>query len=177
MDIGSLFLILALALAVGLFIAQPFFKQSTNEETSSKKAFEMREHIRSSLLAEQDRVLSALQELDFDQALGKIPAEDYPVQRSSLLTHGAEVMRELDKLEERSDMQSAEDRLEAAIAARRADAQAGASTVNIGAGDSIEDQIAARRRAREEKSVGFCPKCGRPLQKSDKFCPKCGTAL
>jgi len=80
-------------------------------------------------------------------------------------------------LEERSGMQSAEDRLEAAIAARRADAQAGASTANIGAGDSIEDQIAARRRAREEKSVGFCPKCGRPLQKSDKFCPKCGTAL
>ncbi len=177
MDIGSLLLILALALAVGLFIAQPFLNRTGKESSTTKLAFESREHVRSTLLAEQEHVLDALQELDFDEALGKIPAEDYPVQRTSLMTHGAGVMRELDELDARSETQSAEDRLEAAIAARRADAHAGAHPVNIGAGDAIEDQIAMRRRAREEKSAGFCPKCGRPLQKSDKFCPKCGTAL
>jgi len=172
MDLVSALIILILALLAAVVISQPFSGQAHPAASADELATR-----RSALLAEKERLLRTLQELDFDQALGKIPAEDYPVQRSSLLTHGAEVMRELDKLEERSGMQSAEDRLEAAIAARRADAQAGASTANIGAGDSIEDQIAARRRAREEKSVGFCPKCGRPLQKSDKFCPKCGTAL
>ncbi len=177
MELGSLFLILALALGVGLFIAQPFLKSEEQKTSPVKEAFETREHLRSALLAEEEQVLDALQELDFDNALGKIPVEDFQGQRNQLLVQGAEVMRKLDQLEARSDTQSAEDRLEAAIAARRADARENASAAGVGARDAIEDQIAARRRAREEKSVGFCPQCGHPLQKSDKFCPKCGKAL
>ncbi len=177
MDIGSLFLILALALAVGLFIARPFLNSSVNEASDRNIAFEAREHVRSALLAEREQVLDALQELDFDQALGKIPAEDFPFQRSRLLAQGAAVLRNLDEMEPPEAEASAEDRLEAAVAARRAETRAAVASANIGAGDAIEDQIALRRRAREEKSAGFCPKCGRPLQKSDRFCPKCGTAL
>jgi rubrerythrin len=177
MDIGSLFLILALALAVGLFIARPFLNSSVNEASDRNIAFEAREHVRSALLAEREQVLDALQELDFDQALGKIPAEDFPFQRSRLLAQGAAVLRKLDEMEPPEAEASAEDRLEAAVAARRAETRAAVASANIGAGDAIEDQIALRRRAREEKSAGFCPKCGRPLQKSDRFCPKCGTAL
>ncbi len=175
MELGSLFLILALALAVVLFIAQPFFRSEERQASAVKEAFETREHLRSALLAEEEQVLDALQELDFDDALGKIPSEDFQGQRNQLLMQGAEVMRQLDTLETRKVVQSAEDRLEAAIAARRADVHA--SAAGNGARDALEDQIAARRRAREEKSIGFCPKCGHPLQKSDKFCPKCGTAL
>jgi predicted amidophosphoribosyltransferase len=37
--------------------------------------------------------------------------------------------------------------------------------------------LAARRRARQDKSAGFCPQCGSPVQKSDLFCPRCGKAL
>ena len=177
MDIGSLFLILALALAVGLFIARPFLNTAMNEGSEQNIAFEAREHVRSALLAEREQVLDALKELDFDQALGKIPAEDFPFQRSRLLAQGAAVLRKLDEMEPSEAGQSAEDRLEAAVAARRAETRAAVASANIGAGDAIEDQIALRRRAREEKSAGFCPKCGRPLQKSDRFCPKCGTAL
>lgn len=164
MDLGSLFLILALALAVTLFVSQPFLKQPSNAITGSAAAFNSNEHSRSALQAERDRVLDALQELDFDQALGKIPAEDYPIQRGSLIARGVEVLRELDGVDPR-----AANPLEDAIADRW--------DANIGAVDPLEDQIAARRRAREEKSVGFCPKCGHPLQKSDRFCPKCGTPL
>ncbi len=40
--------------------------------------------------------------------------------------------------------------------------------------DELEMMLSNRKRARQEKSAGFCPKCGGPLQKSDKFCPKCG---
>src|SRR5690349_50087 len=98
--IGSLFLILALALVVGLFIAQPFFKNvsgsNADKESTVRSAEEEREHQRSSLLAERDRVLNALQELDFDYALGKVPAEEYPLQRSALLKTGADVLRHLD---------------------------------------------------------------------------------
>lgn len=38
----------------------------------------------------------------------------------------------------------------------------------------LEARIAARRQARQEKAGGFCPHCGKPVQKSDKFCPRCG---
>lgn len=172
MDIGSILLILALALAVVLFVSQPFLKQPVKEGVAPKSALATNERTRSALLAERDRVLDALQELDFDQALGKIPGEDFSLQRGSLTARGAEVLRELDRLGAHAEPRPAGDRLEADISARR-----GAGEAGMGVGDSIEDQIAARRRAREEKSVGFCPKCGRPLQKSDRFCPKCGTAL
>jgi hypothetical protein len=79
MDIGSLFLILALALAVGLFIAQPFLNSAFKEGSGRKVAFEARDHVRSALLAEREQVLDALQELDFDQALGKNPRRGLPL--------------------------------------------------------------------------------------------------
>ncbi len=43
--------------------------------------------------------------------------------------------------------------------------------------DDLEGMIMERRRARQEITRGFCPKCGRAIQKSDRFCPRCGTAL
>jgi hypothetical protein len=86
--------------------------------------------------------------------------------------------------------QSAEDRIEAAVAMRRADAShtqtlpetaAAAAAGTNGAArrgaDPMEDLIASRKRAREESAAGFCPKCGKPFQKSDKFCSKCGKVL
>src|SRR6266508_4180069 len=97
--IGSLFLILALAVLVALFVGRPlllFAAQKTPNET--QKAKQEREHVMSSLLAERDRILNSLQELDFDYALGKIPQEEYPQQRAVLLKNGAGVLRRLDEL-------------------------------------------------------------------------------
>lgn len=204
--IGSLFLILALALVVGLFIAQPFFKNvsgsNADKESTVRSAEEEREHQRSSLLAERDRVLNALQELDFDYALGKVPAEEYPLQRSALLKTGADVLRRLDEIVASGgaaipslgvDMQgSAEDQIEAAVARRRADGMrtsqkipAGINVQAVASGtnghskrvDELEDIIASRKRERKESSAGFCPGCGKPVSKSDKFCSRCGATL
>ncbi len=76
MDLGSLFLVLALAILVGLFIARPMFRGSA-DKPSPVDGLEMK---RSKLLADRDRLLTALQDLDFDNGLGKVPAENYPVQ-------------------------------------------------------------------------------------------------
>jgi hypothetical protein len=79
MDLGSVFLILALTILVGLFVSRPFFERQKaipNGKTSSL------DHDRSALLAERDRVLNALKELDFDHTLGKIPEDEYPEQRT-----------------------------------------------------------------------------------------------
>ena len=81
MDIGSIFLILALLILVALFVSRPFISRS--QETVSL-TLDPQDHERSSLLAERDRLLNALQELDFDATLGKIPEEDYPAQREAV---------------------------------------------------------------------------------------------
>ncbi|RPJ39959.1 MAG: zinc ribbon domain-containing protein, partial [Chloroflexi bacterium] len=43
--------------------------------------------------------------------------------------------------------------------------------------DELEEMIATRKRERKESAAGFCPRCGKPVQKSDKFCSKCGATL
>lgn len=188
MDLGSVFLILALLLMVGLYVSRPLLERKLALPATESSA---KEHVRSALMAERDRVLNALQELDFDYALGKIPEEDYPLQRAGLLKQGANILRQLDEIQHVTPEVDADQRLEAAIAARRlagapvsekekpagdiaaAPAEATAKALD----DDLEILLANRRRARQDKAVGFCPKCGKPLQKSDRFCPKCGAKL
>ncbi|MFZ6030474.1 MAG: zinc-ribbon domain-containing protein [Chloroflexota bacterium] len=176
MDLGSLLLIIALALLVIWFVARPFFE--TQQVWTGTAGTD--EHERSSLLAERERILAALQELDFDHTLGKVPEEDYPAQRAALLQRGADVLRRMDALAIGVPADAAqyaapfapaaqEDPLEAAITARRAIEQV--------SGDPIEGMIAARRSEHQGQTAGFCPRCGKPVQKADRFCPKCGAGL
>ena len=174
MDIGSLFLILALLVLVGFFVSRPFFESKATAVTKE-------EHDLSALLAEKERTLTALQELESDFALGKIPEEEYPAQRKLLLQHGAEVLERLDALQGQNFSKEAEKHLETAVAARRMTGKETAAGGGNGNGvhpdDPMEALIASRRRNRQGKAAGFCHKCGRPLQQSDRFCPKCGTAI
>ncbi|MCC6147735.1 MAG: zinc ribbon domain-containing protein [Anaerolineaceae bacterium] len=182
MDIGSILLILALAILVSLFISRPLFAgRSEDTPLEVRQAAAAMEHERSALLAEQERVLNALQELDFDNTLGKIPTEDYSTQRTAHLQNGVAILQRLDALNPSSDggqqvsTADAVQQLEDAVAVRRADSD---SVQAAAPGeDLVEDLIAARRRARQEQFAGFCPKCGRPVQKSDKFCARCGTPV
>ena len=178
MDLGSLFLVVALAILVGIYVAQPFMKHSKAERLVPKASrAASSDHERSVLLAERDRILTALHELDFDHALGKIPEEDYPLQRVEMLKAGANILKQLDGIEpgQNSKELSAEDRVEAAVTARRADAR---RITNAGRGlDELDQAINGRRRQKQEKSAGFCPKCGSPVQKSDVHCSRCGATL
>lgn len=184
MDLGSIFLILALAGLVGLYVARPFFEHRG-------KVVSREEHDISHLLAERERLITALQELDFDYSLNKIPEEDYPAQRALLMKKGADVLRELDKFQHTSDEITAEDRIELAIAARRADTGRQAAPTQVREGVSaragngrpavaitvegeLDAQIAERRRLKQDKAAGYCPQCGEPVQQSDKFCSNCG---
>lgn len=169
MQIGSLFLVLAVILIVGLYIAQPILHRGGRRITAET-------HEVSALLAERDRVINALQELDFDYNLKKIPPEDYPVQRAELLQKGALVLKKLDSLLPSSNgKESATDRVESAVAARRADTSS--TRTSIRDDDEMEALIASRRSARKEKSGGFCPRCGKPVLVADRFCPHCGKSI
>lgn len=168
MELGSVFLILAVLVIVGVYLYAPFTRRARRLAAGDT-------HEISALQAERDRVINALQELDFDFKLGKIPAEDYPEQRADLLKKGAEILRRLDEIAPASHSGAdAETRIEKAAAAKRADSSAEEAELDD---DDIESMIAARRKQRKSKSAGFCPRCGKPVLVTDKFCPSCGKAL
>jgi hypothetical protein len=172
MDLGAILLLIALLIAVGLFLAAPFLGEPARR--GSPETLEV-----SSLMAERERLISALQELDFDFKLGKIPEEDYPDQRSQLLARGAGILRKLDSLQPSlvtaADRDSgAEARVERAAAAGGADSSAALGELTD---DKLESMLAVRRAARRTKSAGFCPRCGKPVLVTDQFCPNCGKGL
>jgi hypothetical protein len=168
MEITAILVSLALLILVAVYLYAPFVQKRARRVTEE-------EHELSALLAERDRVINSLQELDFDYKLGKIPEEDYPAQRSLLLQNGADILRKIDTLApEPESAQDVDARIEKAIAARRADAAVAKAEVSD---DDIESMVSARRKSRKEKSSGFCPKCGKPVMVSDRFCPSCGKSL
>jgi hypothetical protein len=190
MELTAIFFSLAVLILVGIYLYAPFMERRARRVTEE-------EHELSALMAERDRVINALQELDFDFKLGKIPEDDYPVQRSNLLQKGADILRKIDvhatllpsasstgtaaalrgvREVDGGEEQNTEARLERAIAARRADAPLARVEVSD---DDLESMIASRRKSRPpaNRSAGFCPKCGKPVMITDRFCPSCGKSL
>src|SRR5687768_1958046 len=91
MELTAIFFSLTILILVAIYLYAPFMERRARRVTEE-------EHELSALMAERDRVINALQELDFDFNLGKIPEDDYPVQRSSHLQTGADILRKIDTL-------------------------------------------------------------------------------
>lgn len=148
MDIGSLLIGLALTIAVAAYIIRPIVQGGGERVTEV-------DHRLSELQAERDRVLSRIQELDMDFAMGKILEQNYRSQRDELVRYGAGILRELDSL-------------------------AGLETAPAEAGsldDEIESAVARLRGGGSGASAAFCPSCGEAVQEGDRFCTHCGTSL
>ena len=161
MDIGSILLLLALVVLVTAYIASPL-RTGTRRQTPSAENIELSE-----LLAERERVLDALAELDFDNEMGKIPDELYPVQREALVKRGAAVLKLLDE-------RASDGKVETLVA--EIDASAASD-------DPVEALIVARKIAKSSNvaknntNTKFCPNCGTKLQIGDKFCANCGESV
>ena len=173
MDYGSILLLLALVVIVGAYIASPL-REKRSRGVDSEIDIEL-----SQLLAERERILEALAELDFDNEMGKVPDDLYPSQREALMKRGAAVLRLLDEHTagtpslDKSETQHAE-RLERA------------ASIRTEWDDPLEAMIAARRAKKtptpapatgKSGTSKFCPECGRALQPGDRFCPGCGTKI
>jgi hypothetical protein len=177
MDIGSIFLILALLIPVVIYVSRPLLESSSTDVSRSEQEI-------SALLASRDQVIAAIQDLDDDYNLGKIPEETHSKKRSDLLENGVDILRQIDAYQVAPGRSTSEDLLEEAIVARRLSletatvpAKKNGNAVPPVPDDDLEQRIASRRRMMNEKAGGFCPKCGRPVHASDRFCPKCGAAL
>ena len=161
MDLGAVILLILVFVFILLFVTRPFF---VRQRVHSVEKMERSRKL-SSLLAEREHLLAAILELDSDQALDKIPAEDYSSQRGELLQKGAEVLRRIDEL--------------TLHPGNRKDGPPGMPSPSPVAlsDDELEELLARRRTIRKDKNGGFCPECGKPVLFSDAFCPGCGHAL
>jgi len=159
MEIGAIFLLLVVLVAVLLYVAKPFTKQWKIRVENSPEI--------STLLAERERSLNALQELDFDNGIGKVPTEEYTTQRASLIQRGSEILRRLDELQGARV-------LPVEKGARREITEPSGKELSD---EELETLIAKRRGMRQQKTAGFCPNCGKPILQSDLFCPSCGQKI
>ncbi len=159
MEAGAILLLAAVVLGVLFFILRPFFGLGYHGEQEAD--FSVAEHQRSALLAERDRLITALAELDFDNRLKKIPTEDYALTRSDLLHETARVLRKLDEMEGLPYPEM------------------GSSPADEPLGEiEIERLLAERRKAQAASSSRLkCLACGAEVTGADKFCGSCGARL
>lgn len=158
MDIGSIFILLAILLLVAIFLSQPFLEEEARTQEVESEY--------SHLLAERERLLARIEELDFDYDLDKLSDEDYRRVREKLVGEAAQVLKKLDAY-----------RAEKGIEQRDLSQEALQKSPRRTEVDEIEALISSRRRELGEKKRGFCPHCGRTVGGSDQYCVHCGEKL
>tara|TARA_B100000902_G_scaffold35923_1_gene43062 strand:- start:537 stop:1004 length:468 start_codon:yes stop_codon:yes gene_type:complete len=107
----------------------------------------------------KEQILSSLRELEFDQQLGKLHAEEYEPLRKDLENKAIVVIDQLDRLEQETNPSDRDliKEIEAEISKIKQD-------------DVIEPQELPR-------GSNFCSQCGHKRLKEDKYCTYCGNAF
>ena len=148
MDIGSILIGLALAIAIGAYIGMPIL-------VKGGRAVSVEDRRLSELQAQRDRILNQVQELDMDFAMGKILEGDYKIERKKLMHTGAEVLKVMDELVGSTPR----------------------PVLTTNPADEIESAVARIRGKTAGAVAGYCPSCGAGVQQDDAFCTRCGTSL
>jgi hypothetical protein len=148
MDLGSFLIILALAVLTIAFVGKPLIERQSVSISPKERRL-------STLQAERERVLGAIQELDMDHAMGKILQEDFDAQRKLLVSHGAKIIKMIDEV-------------------RR---PGRATTEEMDLDTEIEAAVARLRGVGGGIAIGICDSCGGPVGERDRFCARCGAEL
>ena len=97
MELGSFFLLAALLILSVFFVIRPVIDKGSLIKKTDMEI--QADHEMSALLAERDRLLSSLKELDFDNVLGKIPEAEFSRQRSILVQEGVKILKQIDRVQ------------------------------------------------------------------------------
>jgi hypothetical protein len=154
MDLGSLFIILAVFAAAAAFIARPLIEGHGSQISADERRI-------SALKAERDQVLDSILEAEMDQAMGKLSPEEFQAQRAALVSRGAGLLKELAGLEVQGDDQSVDE----------SPAEAAPDEWDL------EAEVSRLRRSAVTTRDGFCGQCGKPVLRGDRFCTHCGASL
>lgn len=157
MDLGSLFVILAVFAVAAAFIARPLIEGHGSEISPDERRI-------SALKAERDQVLDSILEAEMDQVMGKLSPEELQAQRASLVGRGARLLKELAELE--------------GVAAGPGQSIEQAPAMKADAEWNLEEEVnRLRQSATPPQANGFCGQCGEPIMAGDRFCAHCGATL
>lgn len=151
MELGSLLFVILLFFLSGLYILRPFL---VNDQGGGRAGTTVRD----SLIADKERLLQAIEEVDLEFELKKISAEEHTRNRDKLMVEAAGVLKELDKLPKLSSGKKS---------------KAG----QVQEEDALEKMIAERRQQIKSDQILKCPHCGEGVEKGAQFCSHCGGAL
>ncbi len=154
LGIGTLLIGLALLVIVVVLVLLPLLepKSPLAQPASQRDALE----------AERAAIVRSIRDLDFDYRTHKLNEPDYRVLRQGLVQRGADVLRELEAL---NQTQPAPDTVDDDAAV---DAQIEAAVLALRRGEHPAARVSG---------VAHCPACGHPVLPDDRFCAKCGHAL
>jgi len=151
MEFGSVLIVIFIFLLSGLYILRPFLISTDTGGGAGSTTRDL-------LVAEKERLLLAIEELDLEFELKKISSDEHTRNREVLLVEAVTVMKELDNLPKNE-------------AAKRKE------TATVRESDNLEKMIADRRKQlKGDKSIK-CPHCGEAVDKDGQFCSHCGGAL
>ena len=131
---------MGLLLGLVLYVGYPLFttRQQTQALSSDARSRQLQER--------KEQLYADIRELEFDQDLGKLSAEDYQGLRSQLETEALAVIQQLDQMDGRPDAEALQERIEREVLALRT-----------------------------EQPADSCPSCQAARDPKDLFCSQCGT--
>jgi hypothetical protein len=161
----------ALLVVVAYLIARPIFAP----EARAPEAGESR------ALADKQRLLADIRELDMDFATGKLAEDDYQELRTDTLARAAEAARALDEARKAEPAAghgpgagSEESEGNGSGGGVPASDSRGSASDHAPSQDPIEREIAERKRSMRERG---CATCGAIREPEDRSCRGCGAGL
>lgn len=152
MEFSSLLIVIFIFVLSGMFIMRPFM---VNEKTPRKSGSGRTD----SLIAEKERLLLAIEDLDLEFELDKISNQEHNRNRDILLAEAADVIKQLDKIQKTGSSKKKK-------------------TSSSGkADDGLEKMINERRQQLKNERSLMCASCGQSVDKGSRFCSHCGEAL
>ena len=151
MAFSSFLIVLVIFFLAGIFIVRPFLVEQNISTPVVPKEYD-------SLLAEKERLLSSIEDLDLEYDLQKISSQEHIRNRDILLSQAAEILVKLDKLEKKVPKNM---RVSSPVENE----------------DDLEAMIETRRRELKGDKSRFCSHCGKAVKPEDQFCGKCGEKL
>lgn len=163
--------------ALVVYVTRPWWTHRWNPQTKPASTPEP------SLADQREATLTALRDLDFDHAVGKITAADYSALRQTLLAKAAAIMTQIE-YEQATAQADLDACIEAEILAARQNLNGGRVTRSPDEGSRVCPTCSRVPlsgdlycRSCGTHLVPACPECGQPVASTDRFCVSCGFEL
>ncbi|MDA2919410.1 hypothetical protein MYX76_07965 [Desulfobacterota bacterium AH_259_B03_O07] len=169
----AIIIVLAIAIIISIFIVIPFFSRSHLDNSNHEEETNLRDEPLVSkwkkLNSEKETLYDALKDIEFDYGLGKLSKDDYEDLTKTYRVKAASVLKQLDDINQNSNISSVEEEIEKEISERR-QFKKERDNRESRTGDVIDSEV-------NRKIKLNCSKCRKECSPEDKFCSDCGNKL